>query len=255
MSRKKLIFIITIALCGFVIAIAFALNPFRGLRLVASVVSATPTADETSPTIIDEEVTFSDEEVAAITSPKENVFTDTDKASSTIAIVATDTEVSPLPSLETEVIIKNDKATHIVSYKYDVNTLTAGIHTASNQFRIQEGVLALTFDSKLAQIAIDRSIDMATNHTLSHTASDGCDLQCQFEKSGYATMIWGENLGEFQPYTTLTPEKLAERFVKEWAGSSGHRKNLLSENFTHEGVGVALNGNRVVVTVIFTRQE
>jgi uncharacterized protein YkwD len=41
--------------------------------------------------------------------------------------------------------------------------------------------------------------------------------------------------------------------VAGWMGSEGHRKNVLSKNFTHQGLGVVINGNALYATEVFAR--
>jgi uncharacterized protein YkwD len=106
-------------------------------------------------------------------------------------------------------------------------------------------------DEALSKIATTRSEDMATNDYFSHTSPDGCDLLCRFKVAHYPSLAMGENLAEFSDYTTQSESKLAEEFVNDWLKSSTHRQNLLSNTFTHEGIGVAVKDTHIVVTVIF----
>jgi uncharacterized protein YkwD len=110
-----------------------------------------------------------------------------------------------------------------------------------------------SYDSTLAKLATQRSQDMANNDYFSHTSPDGCDLACRFKKSDYATLSWGENLAEYSDYASLSESDLATLFSDKWIESSAHRKNLLSKDFTNEGIGVAVKGKRIVVTVIFAK--
>jgi uncharacterized protein YkwD len=43
----------------------------------------------------------------------------------------------------------------------------------------------------------------------------------------------------------------AERIVQGWMNSSGHRRNILSTSFTHQGIGVHIEGGRVYSTQKF----
>jgi uncharacterized protein YkwD len=198
------------------------------------------------------DIAFSEEAVSNIeTKDTANVHND---SSSTIMIDTETKDKAPVSEIEVEKTYTNDhKVSSAISYKYDTNTVINDIQTLSNKARSEANLPSLAFDAKLAQLAIDRSTDMAKNNYLSHTALDGCDLECHFKNSGYETMTWGENLAEFEPYTTVSASDLAQELVKKWLQSSEHRRNLMSSEFTHEGIGVATSGKRIVVTVIFAK--
>jgi uncharacterized protein YkwD len=98
-----------------------------------------------------------------------------------------------------------------------------------------------------------RSEDMLNRNYFSHTSPDGCDLACRFKSSRYPSLTWGENLATFDDYTALDEGSLANSFITDWTSSDTHRQNLLSTTFTHEGVGVAVKDNKIIVTVIFAR--
>jgi uncharacterized protein YkwD len=129
------------------------------------------------------------------------------------------------------------------------------IHIETNQARKNSDVANLTLDSELTRLAQTRSEDMAAGDYFSHTSPDGCGLTCHFQASGYEASTWGENIAWYEPYSSLTNDALAQKFVEDWLGSSGHRENLLSTNFTHEGVGVAVVGEKIIITVIFARPK
>lgn len=253
MRKKKILFLALILLCLGVVVLMFLLNPFRGLKLLASVVSATDTQTPSSETASDT-VRFAEDEVSTFTTPEDRLI-DTSEGSSTIAIEHGATESFTLPDIVVSDVATENGASRKYSYEYDTAALINAIHTYSNQLRENEGLAPLAFDGTLGTVATTRSTDMADHHTFSHTASDGCDLECRFERSDYATLSWGENIAEYEPYSRLTPQTLARSFVEKWARSSEHKRNLLSSEFTHEGVGVAMNGNRLVVTVVFARPE
>lgn len=125
------------------------------------------------------------------------------------------------------------------------------IHSLTNAAREQNNLADLTFDTRFSALAKERSQDMINQNYFSHTSLSGCDLHCRFANSNYKTLTWGENLAESTSYNMLSTQELADMFMESWLRSSGHRDNLLSKKFTHEGIGVAIKGNRVVVTVIF----
>ena len=58
--------------------------------------------------------------------------------------------------------------------------------------------------------------------------------------------------GESQNNTVVSdPTELANQFMNNWMNSEGHRKNILSTNFSSIGVGVYKIGNKVYATQEF----
>lgn len=127
------------------------------------------------------------------------------------------------------------------------------IHNLTNLTREEAGLPPLEADSALESIAKTHSVYMAENNYFSHTRLDGCDLTCRFDEAGYEASAWGENIAWMSSTVLPAPEELALRIFAGWMNSSGHRANILSGNFTNEGVGVAQIGNKVFATVDFAR--
>jgi uncharacterized YkwD family protein/spore coat assembly protein SafA len=104
-----------------------------------------------------------------------------------------------------------------------------------NAERAKVGLKPLTSDWELARVARFKSEDMRDNRYFDHN-SPIYGTPFQMMKSfginyGYA----GENIAAGQ--TT------AESVMKSWMNSPGHKKNILSPNFTHIGVGYAKGGS------------
>jgi len=105
----------------------------------------------------------------------------------------------------------------------------------TNQERAKQGLPALKVDTELSKVAREKSRDMQANNYFSHdspTYGSPFDMMKQF---GIQYSSAGENIAMGQP----TPEEV----VQAWMDSDGHRKNILSSNYTHIGVGYAENGN------------
>lgn len=135
----------------------------------------------------------------------------------------------------------------------DEQLLKKKIHTLTNLSRTQNNLAPFTLDERLSELGADRSIDMIEHDYFSHTSSDGCDLSCRFENAQYRTQTWGENLATTNSYHHYTLDELASQFVNQWLKSSRHRDNILSDKFTHHGIGIAVKDDRIIVTVIFAR--
>ncbi|WP_064091316.1 CAP domain-containing protein [Rossellomorea aquimaris] len=105
----------------------------------------------------------------------------------------------------------------------------------TNQERAKQGLPALKVDTELSKVAKEKSRDMQANNYFSHdspTYGSPFDMMKQF---GIQYSSAGENIAMGQP----TPEEV----VNAWMNSEGHRKNILSSNYTHIGVGYVENGH------------
>lgn len=98
-----------------------------------------------------------------------------------------------------------------------------------NHLRLAYKLSPLSPDSALDAVAQAYSDRMAREGFFAHVAPDGTDLRKRLSAAGPAYRSAGENLG-------LAPGPLAAHFGIEH--SPGHRKNLLSPQFTHAGIGV-----------------
>jgi uncharacterized protein YkwD len=105
-----------------------------------------------------------------------------------------------------------------------------------NQERYKAGVAALRLSGRLAVAARGHSYDMAMRHYFSHQSADGVGVEQRIRGSDIAYTEAGENI-----YMDDLPDRarIAERAVRGWLASPGHRKNMLSARFTETGVGVA----------------
>ncbi|NRG28177.1 sporulation protein [Bacillus circulans] len=105
----------------------------------------------------------------------------------------------------------------------------------TNKERAKNGLPALTLDNELSKVAKAKSQDMSANNYFDHTSptyGSPFDMMKQF---GVTYKAAGENIAKGQ----RTPEEV----VNAWMNSEGHRANILSNKFTHIGVGYVENGN------------
>ena len=138
----------------------------------------------------------------------------------------------------------------------------------TNDERIKEGFEQLIDDSKLSEIARQHSTDMAINDFFDHTNLVGEDPSRRAEINNYETTKtlsngWysvgiGENIGKMTTgniigigYVSSSSEAIAKAQVKSWMDSPGHRSNILSNDYTHLGVGVSFDGSYYVSTQNF----
>ena len=105
----------------------------------------------------------------------------------------------------------------------------------TNQERAKSGLKPLVLDNELSKVAREKSRDMQNKGYFSHTSPTYGSPFDMMKKFGITYRSAGENIAMGQG----TPEEV----VKAWMNSDGHRKNILSSNFTHIGVGHVANGN------------
>ena len=102
-----------------------------------------------------------------------------------------------------------------------------------NQERSKRGLEPYQHHSKLAHVAQKKAEDMRDNNYFSHqspTYGSPFEMLKQFNVQYSAA---GENIARGQ--------RSAEEVMDSWMNSPGHRKNILSEKYTHIGVGLAKN--------------
>jgi uncharacterized protein YkwD len=122
------------------------------------------------------------------------------------------------------------------------------IHNLINDYRNRNGLDNLKWDDDLAYLASQYSEQMAEEKFFSHYDRKGNSVSERAKKLKITnwTLI-GENLFTCRGYSKFT------RFAFDsWLDSPGHRKNILEEEFTHTGIGIAkTRDGRVYVTQVF----
>jgi uncharacterized protein YkwD len=113
------------------------------------------------------------------------------------------------------------------------------IHNRVNQIRTDHGLSPLAYNGDLADVAAYHSDDMAEREYLSHTSPEGETMSDRYERFGITCQGWGENV-LFNHAANDTPAAAARQCVDQWMDSPGHRQNILSENWTAQGLGVAV---------------
>jgi uncharacterized protein YkwD len=101
-----------------------------------------------------------------------------------------------------------------------------------NQIRVQQGLRALAYDTRLDAAAEQHTQHMTLVDQMAHDGiGDGTPGE-RIAANGFVN-AWGENVAVGQ--TT------AEQVVQEWMASPGHRANILNPTFSHIGVAVGVN--------------
>ena len=157
----------------------------------------------------------------------------------------------------------------------DPSALEARIHDLINEQRQQNSLAPLYYDPFLSDIARGHSWDMVTRNFFEHVNPDGKSPRDRGDAAGYPCIRYikpyvyegiAENLyqgnrasgyysnasGAVTGYDWLTLEDIAQATVTGWMDSPGHRKNILTDHYYNEGIGVAFApDNKVYVTENF----
>jgi uncharacterized protein YkwD len=150
--------------------------------------------------------------------------------------------------------------------------LAQRIHLLINKERARHRLGALAWDAALADIAAGHSRDMARRNYFSHDTPEGRGFPDRYRRGGYrceiriGDVIYGgaENIALGRLYNSATiidgvkypqwnsMQQIARKTVDGWMHSAGHRHNILTSYWRHEGVGIEiLRDNKVLITQDF----
>ncbi len=115
-----------------------------------------------------------------------------------------------------------------------------------NDARSQGGMLALSLDARVAEVARRHSEAMRDEGFFGHVGSSGLGLRQRLRSAGIAFSAAGENLAQVSG--AADPAGTAHYQLME---SPSHRDNILSDRFSRAGVGVAQSGDSFWITQIF----
>jgi len=128
------------------------------------------------------------------------------------------------------------------------------IHDALNDYRINRGLKALAFDSRLASIAQQHSENMASINKATHIIS-GQDVGDRLRIGNYHCTVklalgfysqGGEVILSYQQGSLS-----AKEIVQMWVDSSDHKEILDARYWKNSGVGVASNNGISFITLDF----
>ncbi|QLD84601.1 hypothetical protein HWV23_02660 [Natronomonas halophila] len=128
--------------------------------------------------------------------------------------------------------------------------IETAIHSEVNEIRSERGLATLENNPALHGVAKNHSQDMVARDFYAHENPDGEDSYDRVTSVGITCNAVGENLYYSEGYGT-SPNTTAERVVESWLASSGHRRNLLSDAWNSEGIGVEIRGDELWVTQVF----
>ena len=117
-----------------------------------------------------------------------------------------------------------------------------------NSYRVASGLNAIAYEPTLTYIAKLRSADLMDRGYFSHYTPEGTTVFDLMRQNGITAKIRGENLGQAMPAGIGSPEA----FLGAWQNSASHNANMLRVGYNYVGVGMVDNGDRIVVTTVFT---
>jgi uncharacterized protein YkwD len=111
------------------------------------------------------------------------------------------------------------------------STPTQEIVARTNAIRRERGLQPLLVDDRLAAAARAHSADLARRDAVGHLGGDGSLPDARAGRAGYSWVFIAENVAVGQ----TNPSQV----VMGWMSSPDHRRNLLSREARHVGVGYA----------------
>lgn len=121
-----------------------------------------------------------------------------------------------------------------------------------NEHRRSEGLSALVWSDDVAKVARLHSRNMASKGFFSHRGTDGSMVDGRADEQGLGE--WraiGENIAFLRGYDD--PAKFA---VNQWMNSAGHKRNILGDQWTQTGIGLAVTDDgSYYFTQVFLRRE
>jgi uncharacterized protein YkwD len=119
-----------------------------------------------------------------------------------------------------------------------------------NQERSKRRLSALKYNQELEELATIHSRNMVKHGFISHIDHNQMDLDQRQIK--YLPQLFLGPIGENIAYVFGTDgQQIAEKLMTRWMNSSGHRKNILHQDYTHMGVGIRQKGNYFYATQVF----
>lgn len=127
----------------------------------------------------------------------------------------------------------------------------AAVFNQLNAERARNGVHTLRFNSKLAAAARGHNLAMAKADQLSHRTGGEADLTGRINATGYRFSTAAENVG-MNPDTSIAGALQLESIMyNQKAPHDGHRRNILSRNYTEVGIDVQVVGGKLWLTQNF----
>jgi len=121
--------------------------------------------------------------------------------------------------------------------------------------RMQAGANPLVLDPERVVAAQAHSEDMAKKRSFDTMNPDGnLALNTLLSTQPKFVGFFAENSAAqyFTPSLGIDPDAVAKGFLQIWLKSPTHKSNLTYKDFDRTGIGVAVNGNAIYVSEVFT---
>ena len=153
--------------------------------------------------------------------------------------------------IKEEVILNDNDEEEIVNNITNKENNEDDSPTEAMEKQVVEIVNAERKKQNLAPLSVDESLMKSCDirakelvNSFSHTRPDGSSCFTSIETNYNAA---GENIAYGQ--------NSAQAVMTSWMNSEGHRNNILSDKYTHIGVGCYENGNRLYWVQLFIRKK
>jgi uncharacterized protein YkwD len=134
----------------------------------------------------------------------------------------------------------------------DLKEVEEQIWRFTNEARQQYGLPPVSPEAALSRVSQAYSMDMLVRRFFSHTNPEGLTAGERLKAVSHGPIYgWGENIWEGSNLTAVSPVALARHIMDAWMYSPGHRQNILGQDYTHVGIGVAANGREIRATQLF----
>jgi uncharacterized protein YkwD len=124
-----------------------------------------------------------------------------------------------------------------------------------NEERSTSGKTPLQHDDYLQQIARRHSLDMLKHNYFKHVNPKGMTVKERIMDE-YRSILFkcaGENIWRMKNQHAYHPFTTAEIMMNDLMNSEHHRANILSESYTHMGLGVVHSGEFTCATQVFAQ--
>jgi uncharacterized protein YkwD len=120
-----------------------------------------------------------------------------------------------------------------------------------NQVRANHDLAPLRMTTGVRFVARDRSVSMKQHDYFDHVSPGGTDAADLLNRRDISYRYWGEIIGWT---VNMGLGEGARWMVDWWKHSPVHRDIMLSRAYNYAGVGIAVEGNTVLWTVVFVNQ-
>lgn len=125
------------------------------------------------------------------------------------------------------------------------------IFTMVNEERSKIGKSNLTVNTVMKNLSRDKSKEMIELNYFDHNSPRNGYINDILNTKNIKYRNVGENIAMQESGKELSSSDMAKQFMNMWMNSSGHKANILSDNFTQIGIGVAKKGSLIEATQTF----